>query len=169
MTSRLLGKVDSIRRVYEKGDYAKAAILALEELMELSGYMQEQFVVEVVEPHRNSLLMVISSEHTTANQKLAARTALKCAYGEESVNRAIEKIAVVTDRNDSLVRKWRKKCLERDERTCVQCSSNDNLCVHHLSYWSVDPVNRINPDNGVTLCKECHSKVHENDWFSHLI
>lgn len=164
-----MAKVDSIEKVYEKGDYEKAFILAFNELMEVEGYKREPFVVEFVKNHKVKLLKVIASENTTHNQKLGARVALNCAYGEENINRIIESFAIVTSRNDPLVTAWRKKCLERDGNKCVACKSVENLCVHHISYWSNDPANRINLDNGITLCNGCHAKEHEEDWFSALI
>lgn len=169
MANQLLDKVDSIRRVYEKGDYMKTVILSFNELMEMNGYKGESFVIEVVKEHGADLLAVIASETATHNQKLGARVVLGCAYGEETISRLIENFAVVTDRNDSLVRAWRNKCLERDGRQCVQCNSKESLCVHHVSYWSNDPINRINPDNGITLCGGCHAKAHEGDWFSAFV
>lgn len=43
------------------------------------------------------------------------------------------------------------------------------LFVHHISHWSDDPINRINLDNGITLCNKCHSAEHAGDWYSNLV
>lgn len=52
--------------------------------------------------------------------------------------------------------------LKRDQLKCSICSSIENLCVHHI-----DGYNELKPENSnenkmITLCRECHSKVHSN-------
>lgn len=52
----------------------------------------------------------------------------------------------------------RQRVIERDGAECVICGSRNNLRVHHTSYEKgVDEEG----DNLVTLCEECHKKVHE--------
>lgn len=169
MATTLQKRVNRIKAIYDKGNFEKTYTLAFDELMTLYGYKQEPFVIEAVKDSKEAMLAVIASESATHNHKLMARVVLSCAYGEDVINRLIESFAVVTDRNDYLVSKWRKKCLARDNYQCAKCASKENICVHHMSYWSNDPINRINVENGVTLCKKCHKKEHEGDWFSAFI
>lgn len=64
--------------------------------------------------------------------------------------------------------KWQKKRLEimqRDNFTCVVCGrgikDDTPLQVHHLKYLkNVEPWNYAD-DYLITLCDECHSKVHD--------
>lgn len=64
--------------------------------------------------------------------------------------------------------KWQKKRLEimqRDNFTCVVCGrgikDDTPLQVHHLKYLkNVEPWNYAD-DYLITLCNECHSKVHD--------
>lgn len=50
--------------------------------------------------------------------------------------------------------------LKRDNYKCVICGSKDNLHVHHLNSYNLDKDNRINPNNGITLCSKCHKNFH---------
>lgn len=104
-------------------------------------------------------IAVIISVNTTWHQKKAARILLDYALGKNLVDSLIEDGAVVKDRNDRLVRKWRKSVVKRDGR-CVKCGELNGLQAHHISEWADDPVNRVNVNNGVTLCKDCHAKEH---------
>lgn len=105
-------------------------------------------------------LAAILSKNANKYQKIAAREILFIYLGKKATYNLIENDAVVTDRNDELVVRWRKKCLKRDKYKCRICGSKKHLCVHHISYWSVDPVNRVNVNNGITLCDKCHAKQH---------
>ena len=107
----------------------------------------------------NECKEVIASIETNAMQKLAAKTILQIKYGKIETNNIIEKFAVVTDRQDSLVVRWTKKIKKRD-KVCQLCGSSNNLTAHHISHWADDPINRINIDNGILLCSKCHSLQH---------
>lgn len=104
-------------------------------------------------------LTIMMSVDAKWYQKKAARMLLDCQFGKEVVNDMIEGFAVVTDRNDPLVRRWRKSVLKRDGK-CEVCGEEENLQAHHIAHWSEDPVNRINVDNGISLCVNCHSLEH---------
>jgi 5-methylcytosine-specific restriction endonuclease McrA len=58
-------------------------------------------------------------------------------------------------------REWRTKVYERDNYTCQVCKERGKrLCAHHPFSFSEFPELRFNVDNGVTLCVECHWKIH---------
>jgi hypothetical protein len=68
---------------------------------------------------------------------------------------------------NALVRKsveyqeWRKKVFERDGYTCQDCGKKgDKLNAHHILRFSEYPELRLDIDNGVTLCEECHKETH---------
>lgn len=67
------------------------------------------------------------------------------------------------DRNSSEYIKWREDVLERDNNTCVCCGASKRvvLNVHHLDgyNWCLDK--RVEADNGVTLCENCHKEFHK--------
>mgnify|MGYP003083500446 FL=1 len=56
---------------------------------------------------------------------------------------------------------FRLSVLKRDNERCVICGGTDNLIVHHLNSHHWDKKNRVNPDNGVCLCEECHKDFHK--------
>jgi len=41
------------------------------------------------------------------------------------------------------------------------CFNAEKLIAHHLNSYHWDVENRLNVDNGVCLCENCHSKFHE--------
>ena len=104
-------------------------------------------------------ISILKLEKTVYGQKKAARTILNIKYGQEKANDIIEGFAIVIDRNDSLVRRWRNKVIGRDQH-CQDCGAKHGLHAHHVISWAEDPVNRIKADNGITLCKHCHSSYH---------
>lgn len=58
-----------------------------------------------------------------------------------------------------------KSVLKRDKYHCQCCHANGNLVVHHKDgyNWCVDK--RVDLSNGITLCKDCHSKFHKTYGF----
>lgn len=104
-------------------------------------------------------LAVIISDRTSALQKKAARMLLVFKFGRQETNKLIENNAVVKSRRDPLVQRWRRKVIERD-KVCQECGREENLQAHHISHWVNDPVNRVNLDNGITLCANCHVLEH---------
>ena len=62
-----------------------------------------------------------------------------------------------------------KEVLKRDDYTCDICGYyskwGDGLNVHHLNSYDWDKENRTNPDNGITLCEECHTNFHKKYGF----
>ena len=94
-------------------------------------------------------------------QKRAAYLLLVLTFSRQIVNNALVPYAVVLSRRDPLVYRWR--CIVRDrDKVCQICGATEHLEAHHKSSWSEDPVNRVNPDNGVLLCSDCHRKQHPN-------
>lgn len=54
-------------------------------------------------------------------------------------------------------RKWRKRVLERDNRTCQKChTKTDKLHADHIKSWALFPDLRFELSNGRTLCVPCH-------------
>ena len=59
--------------------------------------------------------------------------------------------------------KWRKQVYKRDNYTCQCCGDNKghNLVAHHILNYSEYKKLRIDVNNGITLCKECHKEFHD--------
>ena len=56
-------------------------------------------------------------------------------------------------------RKWREAVLKRDKK-CVKCGNTTNLHVHHILPFAYYPDERLNLNNGITLCEKCHREYH---------
>lgn len=54
------------------------------------------------------------------------------------------------------------KILKRDGFKCVLCGSSSELQVHHTKYHSDKKAWEYPNSTLVTLCKECHQKVHSD-------
>jgi 5-methylcytosine-specific restriction endonuclease McrA len=107
----------------------------------------------------DALAVIISEQVINPARKKAA--ALLLTHFIPDWRTLVEDLAVVVNRNDPLVRKWRKSVLERDNHTCQVCSNKGNH-AHHQIQWSDSPIDRIKVENGITLCVECHAKEHED-------
>lgn len=49
---------------------------------------------------------------------------------------------------------------KRDEMKCAICGETENLCVHHIDGYDESKPQNSNENKMITLCRECHSKVH---------
>jgi len=56
---------------------------------------------------------------------------------------------------------WRKTVLQRDNFTCRICGvRGSRMHAHHLDSYARHPELRTDPENGVTLCGDCHNQFH---------
>jgi len=61
-------------------------------------------------------------------------------------------------------KKWRKAVFERDNYTCQSCGKRGcYLEAHHIKPFVSNPELVFELSNGITLCKECHKKVHREE------
>lgn len=148
--------LEIVKRIDRTKDPLKKRIYAAKELWRMYAIAGEIIIDWDIAVEA---LAVIISKDTDKYQKLAARILLDGYFGSKEVNDMIEEVAVVTERNDTLVTRWREKVRKRDV-VCQGCGDTEHLEAHHISHWSDDPVNRINPDNGILLCNKCHAKAH---------
>ncbi len=62
---------------------------------------------------------------------------------------------------------WRKEVYERDYWTCRICGKHckrKDIVAHHLKLFSKFPELRFSIDNGITLCRSCHTRLHKKKW-----
>ncbi len=77
----------------------------------------------------------------------------------------------ITDRSsrnlDYLAREWSIQVKRRDNYLCNLCkkSPSGKLNSHHLNNYKDFPLERYELENGVTLCKECHTLFHKKYGF----
>lgn len=59
-------------------------------------------------------------------------------------------------------RQWRKSVFERDNYTCVICGEvGGRINAHHIKLYKDYPKLRLDINNGITLCQECHRIKHK--------
>ena len=64
-------------------------------------------------------------------------------------------------RRSPAYQQWRIKVLERDKYTCQHCEqTGGRLVVHHVKTFKMNPELRLEPDNGIVLCHNCHEELH---------
>ena len=57
---------------------------------------------------------------------------------------------------------WSRTVRLRDNNTCVCCEvQNEHLDAHHILYQSIFPEFSLMVNNGMTVCKTCHEKIHK--------
>lgn len=71
------------------------------------------------------------------------------------------------NRNDPRVREWTNKILSKGE--CEICGSKDRLEAHHIIKWADYPQGRIDVNNGMCLCHNCHTEKHKFDVSYHMM
>lgn len=69
-----------------------------------------------------------------------------------------QKRAILLKRKDYV--EWRTSVFTRDGYQCRICENKGYIEAHHIIPWANAPALRYNPNNGITLCKKCHRKVH---------
>ena len=63
-------------------------------------------------------------------------------------------------RNSFEYKEWRESVFKRDNYTCQECGQKGvYLQAHHIKSFCDFPELRLELDNGISLCKECHKKT----------
>lgn len=61
-------------------------------------------------------------------------------------------------------KEWKRAVLERDNFTCQRCglasTEGASVAAHHIKAFKDNPELRLDLDNGVTLCRNCHYEIH---------
>jgi hypothetical protein len=56
---------------------------------------------------------------------------------------------------------WRREIFKRNNFICQHCGQRGGkLNAHHIYLWKDYPKLRYDINNGITLCKDCHNKLH---------
>jgi len=80
-------------------------------------------------------------------------------YGKEAPNWRGGK---TEPRKNLKYKKWHKAVLENDNFVCQLCKKKGGkLHAHHLKRWVKFPELKFDIHNGITLCKECHYRLHK--------
>jgi 5-methylcytosine-specific restriction endonuclease McrA len=54
-------------------------------------------------------------------------------------------------------------CLEKDNHTCIKCGSKHKLVCHHIEGIQQNPLESVDLDMVVTVCKKCHKEIHSQE------
>ncbi len=97
--------------------------------------------------------------HVTSKEnriKISERTrGPKCHWWKGGVTEESRRI-----KNGSAYKNWRESVFKRDDWTCRECKERGgDLQPHHIKPFSLFPELRVDVDNGITLCRECHKKT----------
>ena len=66
------------------------------------------------------------------------------------------------DRESTSYKEWRERVYERDNWTCQVCGQyGGKLNAHHIKSYAKYPKLRLDVDNGITLCVNCHRNEHK--------
>ncbi|MNW40386.1 hypothetical protein D3C74_174990 [compost metagenome] len=58
------------------------------------------------------------------------------------------------------LRLWSNFIRARDDHRCVNCESSNEIQAHHIMRQVVCPLGMFEIGNGITLCRDCHKKIH---------
>ena len=73
---------------------------------------------------------------------------------------------VVEERNMTAMKEWRKAVYEKDGYECVRCGRHGGkLNAHHIDSYDNYIEERLDVDNGATLCDSCHIAFHKEYGF----
>ena len=65
------------------------------------------------------------------------------------------------DRDTPEYNTWRSEVISRD-KVCQCCGSKKHPVAHHIFGYEHYPKHRVDPNNGIRLCKWCHGKYHSH-------
>lgn len=77
-------------------------------------------------------------------------------------SRSLPKQENLKKRNNGTVNRWALQVIKRHPY-CTICRSTDRLEAHHIIPVSHSRKYMYIPENGITLCKQCHDLVHNTD------
>ena len=68
-------------------------------------------------------------------------------------------------RNSIKFKLWREAISKRDKWTCQMCGEiGGKLHPHHIWNFALFSYLRLNVDNGITLCIDCHIELHKKNY-----
>lgn len=117
----------------------------------------------------------MKNKHHTEEAKQKNRESSLGKHSSEETRRKISKatkgannpnwkggIKTIKDKRHTMeYRDWRLMVFGRDNFTCQECGKRGTyLESHHIKQWKDYPELRFKVDNGITLCRFCHKKIH---------
>jgi len=59
---------------------------------------------------------------------------------------------------------WKREVFQRKGKVCALCRETVNIEAHHISEVQKYPELAFDPDNGIPLCGNCHTKAHSSEF-----
>lgn len=107
-----------------------------------------------------AIIAAMLDESRLPVQRAACATLLDCFFPDWRKDAPTEVLGWIVSRDNQAVRTWRKAVLEADGNACKHCGAVENLHAHHIVPWAEAPHLRVEPSNGITLCRTCHYAEH---------
>ena len=73
------------------------------------------------------------------------------------------------DRTSAEYQQWKQDVRKRDGNACRRCGFDTNLEIHHIKPLVKYPEFATEPDNGLTLCGNCHSLLRGREETTDLL
>ena len=113
-------------------------------------------------------IVILEGETYSIDRKRAATLLLKALTTKELMETILDdKELYPYSRKDDRVRNWAEKIKAQGQ--CEMCGSKEKLAAHHIIRWADYPKGRIDINNGMCLCGECHIKEHLGERVEHLM
>ncbi len=80
---------------------------------------------------------------------------------KDIIDEETRKYENIKGRGTAEYKAWKDGVLMRDDYTCQICGSKESVHAHHIKSYTKYPDLRYEVDNGVTLCANCHRKMHK--------
>lgn len=129
----------------------------------------QETIIKLSESHRGKKL----SQETKNKLKIITRNRMNSYEARKQISDSLKGKkgsgwkGGINPLNDTLRKSveytfWRKSVFERDKYICRICNQNSRtLRAHHIWEFAKFPELRFAINNGLTLCNECHKKIHK--------
>lgn len=121
------------------------------------------FLIDTEYINASTPLAYICPKHASLGEQKQSYNGVKergaCKYCRIEKRRTVKKIKLpARDALNIYLKEWRVSVFKRDNFTCQCCGYNKGsiLRAHHINNFSSHPHLRLDVENGITLCKDCH-------------
>lgn len=99
-------------------------------------------------------------------KEVSSRNIKILSQNQKGINHPNWKGGISSERSNFMqtedYKKFRNSVFERDNYSCKACAKiGKNINAHHILSYSENIKDRINIENGITLCVECHRLFHK--------
>ena len=122
--------------------------------------IEEKLMVEI-EPYKGNCPSCGSDKlHYRFIQQENGAVQVRIVCDECYHSHALPHMENIKKRTNTPLQNWSIQVRKRDNGKCVICGSQEHLEAHHIIPVAHDKAMMYLQSNGITLCRECHWKVH---------